>query len=113
MAKLQPQHTSLAGITDANYTTNYIKCDIASILTVQGVVTSAGAPSAATLQSTVDPHELIDAGTANWVSEISTNAASFSQTSTGPITGVRLLVATSGGTWTLTARQAYNSNVSN
>lgn len=113
MAKLQPQHTSIPSITNANFATNPVKCDIASEITVQGVLTSAGSPSAATLQSTIDPHELIDAGTATWVSETVVNSTSFTQTATGPVTGVRLNVAASGGTWTLSVRQAYNSNISN
>lgn len=113
MAKIQPQHTSLAGITNANFATNTVKCDIASKITVQGVLTVAGSPSSATLQSTIDPHELIDTGTATWVSELAGNSTSFTQSATGPVTGVRLNVAASGGTWTLVVRQAYDSTVQN
>ena len=80
---------------------------------MQGIVTVAGSPSACTLQSTIDPHELIDAGTANWVSETLVNSANFTQSATGPVTGVRLDVAASGGTWTLVVRQAYDSNLTN
>jgi hypothetical protein len=113
MAKIQPQHQVLTDITNANFATNTIKCDIASYVTVQGVLTVAGSPSSCTLQSTIDPHELIDAGTATWVSETLTNAASFTQSATGPVTGVRLSVAASGGTWNLAVRQAYDSNIQN
>lgn len=113
MAKIQPQYASLTGITNANSATNVIKCDIASRVTAQGIVTAAGAPTAASIQYTIDSHEDIDAATARWVSAPTTASASFTDFINGPVTGVRLAVSASGGTWSLVVRQAYNSQVSN
>lgn len=115
MAKIQNPHQVITGITNANYTNaaNAVKCDHVSAVTVMGVVTVAGSPSSCRLESTIDPHELIDAGTATWVAESVTNSANFVQTNVGPITGVRLNVAASGGTWTLNVRQVYDASKNN
>lgn len=112
MAKIQSPYSTVTGITNANYTTaaNAVKVDPASQASVHGILTSAGAPSACTLEYSLDRHELIDAGTANWVTDFTaTRSASFGVTASGPVTGVRLNVSASGGTWTLNVLQVYDA----
>jgi hypothetical protein len=110
MAKIQNPHQVLTGITNANFATNYILVDLASQASVTGILTSAGSPSSGTLEYTLDRQEVIVAGTANWVSDASgARSASFGTTALGPITAVRLNVAASGGTWTLTVAQIYDA----
>lgn len=110
MAAIQQPHQTKSGVTNANYATNFIKVDLASQASVQAVLTVAGAPSSATLEYTLDRHDIIDAGTANWLSDFSAaRSASFGVTALGPVTGVRLNVAASGGTWNLLVLQAYDA----
>jgi hypothetical protein len=112
MAKIQPPYATVTGITNANYTTaaNAVKIDVAAQACVQAVVTSAGSPSACTLEYTLDRHELIDAATATWVSDFtSTRSTNFGVNASGPVTGVRLNVSASGGTWTLNVLQVYDA----
>ncbi|MDD9911570.1 MAG: hypothetical protein OXR68_04245 [Alphaproteobacteria bacterium] len=63
------------------------------------------ASGTATLQMTVDPVDVIEANNATWVdSAYGLQAASFADAAIGPVTGIRLNVAS--GTWTLKVLQA-------
>jgi hypothetical protein len=112
MAKIQPPHSTVTGTTNANYTevARAVKIDAASQACVHAVVTVAGAPSACTAEYTLDRHDLIDAGTANWVTDFTAaRSASFIVSAPSPVMGVRLNVSASGGTWTLNVLQNYDS----
>ncbi len=110
MAAIQQPHQTKTGVTNANFATNIVKVDLAAQASVQAVLTAAGSPSSATLEYTLDRHDIIDAGTANWLSDFSASrSTSFGVTALGPVTGVRLNVAASGGTWTMVVLQAYDA----
>lgn len=112
MAKIQQPHQTITGITNANFAqaANAVKVDMASQASVMALLTAAGSPSSCTLEYTLDRHELIDAGTANWLSDFTgARSTSFGDTALGPVTGIRLNIAASGGTWTLVVLQAYDA----
>lgn len=110
MAKIQNPHQTLTGITNANFATNYILVDLASQASVVGIVTAAGSPTSATLEYTLDRPEIVVAGSATWVSDATgARLANFGTTALGPVTAVRLNVAASGGTWSLTVAQVYDA----
>jgi hypothetical protein len=110
MAAIQQPYQTRTGITNANFTTNYVFVDIAAQASIMGVLTAAGSPSSATLEYTLDRPDLVVAGTANWVSDFSAaRSATFGTTAAGPVTAVRLSVAASGGTWTMVVLQAYDA----
>jgi len=110
MAAIQQPHQTRTDVTNANFATNIVKVDLAAQASVQAVLTAAGSPSSATLEYTLDRHDIIDAGTANWITDYtSPRSVSFGDTAMGPVTGIRLNVAASGGTWTLIVLQAYDA----
>lgn len=110
MAKIQAPHQVLTGITNTNFASNYVIVDLASQASVVGILTAAGSPSSGTLEYTLDRPEIVIAGSANWVSDPSgARSASFGTAALGPVTAVRLNVAASGGTWTLTVAQIYDA----
>lgn len=110
MAKIQQPHQTLSSITNANFASNYILVDLASQASVAAVLTSAGSPSSATLEYTLDRPDVVVAGSANWLSDPSgSRSTSFGTTALGPVTAVRLNVAASGGTWTLTVAQIFDA----
>jgi hypothetical protein len=110
MAAIQQPYQTKTGVTNANYTTNYVLVDLASQASIMGVLTGAGSPSSATLEYSLDRHDLVVAGSANWVSDFSAaRSATFGTSAAGPVTAVRLNVAASGGTWTMVVLQAYDA----
>jgi hypothetical protein len=111
MAAFQPQYQIRPSVTNANFATNFVKVDVASQVSVQAVVTAAGSPSSAIIEYTTSPFAEIDAGSAVWFSNLSTNSATtHGAMPVGPVTGVRLNVAASGGTWTLNVLQVLDAN---
>lgn len=64
------------------------------------IVALETAGGAASIQTTIDPHAVIENDTATWVtSPGGVRSDTFMESSTGPITGVRLTA--DSGTWTL------------
>lgn len=73
------------------------------------VVALETAGGAASIQTTIDPHAVIEAGNATWVtSPGGVRSDTFMESSTGPITGVRL--SADSGAWTLKVLHVEDTN---
>jgi hypothetical protein len=110
MAALQQPYQTRTGITNANFTSNYVLVDPSAEVSAMGVLVTAGTATSAAIECTISRPDQVVAGTATWVvAESIINATSFLQRNIRVVTALRLNIPLDGGTWSLLVLQDHNT----